>query len=257
MKDTKIQWCDHTFSPWIGCTKVSPGYNNCYAEAYGKRFHCREHCGKTNPRRRTSAANWKQPLVWDKAASRLFLPHDTPRVFCGSLCDWLDDEVPIAWLADLLALITETPNLDWLLLTKRPENFQSRLEHVYDGWIAGARHRSLLSRWLERREPPNNIWIGATVENQEQSDSRTTELLKIPSKVRFLSCEPLLEAVDLELELPDNGAPLGIDWVICGSESGAKRRRMKSEWAISLRAQCAAAGMVVDGKEHNEFPHAQ
>lgn len=151
--NSHIEWTDHTFNPWEGCTKWSPGCKNCYAETRNKRFAGGKNWGKGAPRRRTSAANWKQPLRWNRDAgtgrflecpkcglrgnpptvcptagcSTFASEMDTarPRVFCASLADWLDDEVPVEWLADLLSLIHATPNLDWLLLSKRPELAQS------------------------------------------------------------------------------------------------------------------------------------
>src|SRR5581483_2425062 len=135
---TKIEWCDHTFNPWIGCTKVDELCTNCYAETQDKfRAWTPKGWGKGKPRQRTSTANWRLPLRWNrdrgqtlealKGTSFKAELERRPRVFCASLADWLDDEVPIEWLADLLALIHATPNLDWLLLTKRPENWMSRL----------------------------------------------------------------------------------------------------------------------------------
>lgn len=273
MKNTKIEWCDHTFKPWIGCTKVSPGCANCYAEAHDHRWG-NDSWGHGKPRRRTSAANWKQPLRWDREAYNAaafhaseaplhdegdFAPYVRPRVFCASLADWLDDEVPIEWLANLLDLIRRTPNLDWLLLTKRPENWKERLDSVLDFEAIPADDdpRQVLSDWIldwYNGKPPANVWIGTTVEDQERADQRIPELLKIPAHVRFLSCEPLLGPVELD-DVPlddrcygpwegpkDNPVP-GIHWVICGGESGPKARPMLIEWADDLRRQCAAAGV--------------
>lgn len=122
MKDSKIEWCHHTFNPWIGCSKVSEGCAFCYAESRDKRHLIEDvdHWGKGAPRYRTKPANWKQPLAWAREAAGAAV---RPRVFCASQADWLDDEVPWQWRFDLLELIRETPELDWLLLTKRPENF--------------------------------------------------------------------------------------------------------------------------------------
>lgn len=293
---TKIQWCDATFNPWIGCAKVSPGCANCYAE---RDFDLRKHVAKWGagqPRHRTSAANWKQPLRWDQYARKnevLALvaqmepgatvasapPHVRPRVFCGSLCDWLDDEVPVEWMADLLDLIRRTPHLDWLLLTKRPENFWSRMANVTN---LGSSYQSGLDGfargWLNG-EPPANVWIGTTVEDQQRADERIPALLKIPARVRFLSCEPLLGPVDLGFGERGTGCVDGggmLDWVICGGESGPHARPMHPDWARSLRDQCAAAKVpflfkqwdgakggkrfvsrLLDGREHNEFPEVR
>lgn len=262
MKNSHIEWCDHTFNPWIGCTKVSPGCANCYAETLTKRFWSHTHWGKGEPRLRTSAGNWDEPLAWNRKAAepiainwnqtddlgtpaRAFL---RPRVFCASLADWLDDEVPIEWLADLLRLIHDTPNLDWLLLTKRPENFHARildaLAHVEGlseaeewpdedpktdvGWM--------LNEWENSTDAcPDNVWLGVSIEDRARMD-RIDQLRSIPAHARFLSVEPLLEqlgAVSLS----------GIHWVICGGESGPHARPMHPDWARSLRDQCQVAGI--------------
>jgi protein gp37 len=255
--NSKIEWTDHTFNPWIGCTKVSPGCAHCYAEGEDKRRGwTSEGWGKGKPRKRTSDSYWKQPLKWNREAScvapglqppRVTVQRTTvmhggtvsvhrPRVFCASLADWLDDEVPIEWLADLLALIHATPNLDWLLLTKRPENFEERI----------ARARPSISFW-RHGNPPENVWLGTSVEDQKRADERIPLLLSIPSKVRFLSCEPLLGPVEL---MP--GASR-MDWVIVGGESGHGARPMHPDWARSLRDQCLAAGVPFFFKQWGEF----
>ena len=158
--------------------------------------------------------------------------------------DWLDPKVPAKWLAEFLELIRTTPNLDWLLLTKRPELWEKRLRQVLDwGWdnhdVLNASH-DWVADWQARKISPGNVWIGTTVEDQERADERIPQLLKIPAKVRFLSCEPLLEHVQIEQYLVsdyDKAAmqdqlltPLEgfnyakVDWVIVGLESGPVRR---------------------------------
>ena len=293
MKNSAIEWTDHTFNAWIGCTKVSPGCANCYAESLDKRWG-HDSLGLGQPRRRTSEAYWRQPLAWNKAAEKdyLSLAHSTaagtpvpftrPRVFCASLADWLDAEVETVWTSDLIDLIRRTPYLDWQLLTKRPQNWRNTMVEIRDtergvvGQMAGW--------WLDGR-PPANVWIGTTVEDQARADERIPHLLRIPARVRFLSCEPLLGPVDLELittisrtyDTPEIKQER-IHWVICGGESGPKARPMHPAWARSLRDQCAAAGVpfffkqwgehnqdgnrvgkhaagsLIDGKEYKEFP---
>lgn len=241
--ETHIEWCDHTFNPWMGCTKVSAGCAHCYAETLMDARYGRVQWGKGNARSRTSEANWKLPLRWNAVAARL----PRPRVFCASLADWLDEAVPIAWLADLLKLIHDTPHLDWLLLTKRPEHWFERIEaagdHHFDygdrnvtGW---------LQDWRKHGIPPANIWFGTSVEDQENADQRIPELLRIPARVRFLSCEPLLGPIDLRR------APL--DWVIVGGESGPAARPMHVAWVRSLRYQCQAAGAAFFFKQWGEW----
>lgn len=244
-------------------------------ERFGKNFGIR---------RRTGEANWKKPLKWNKlelcpnghgpysvdaigACPECDSKLRRPRVFCASLADWLDDEVPIEWLADLLDLIRVTPNLDWLLLTKRPENFKRRLQAVVDmiprtGIDVGtamlrARVELMLRGWhdITYSAPEigiENYWIGTTVEDQQRADERIPYLLDIPAKVRFLSCEPLLGPVDFELTLDDQDIHPRhnpISWIIAGGESGPGFREFNPDWARSLRDQCAAAGVAFLAKQ--------
>jgi protein gp37 len=255
-ENSKIEWCDHTFNPWMGCTKVSPGCAHCYAEVStpvrARRGQGVELWGPGAKRQRTKT--WSEPVRWNREAKQFVKAvgeMGCPRVFCASLADWLDDEVPIEWLADLLKLIHETPNLDWLLLTKRPENWRMRM-FLANGHLAyggdlekfekcpGMQAAFMIADWLKGK-PPENVWLGTTVENQEMADQRIPELLKIPARVRFLSCEPLLGTVDLAIA-PHELSQL-LHWVICGGESGRKKRAMDLAWARSLRDQCAAAGV--------------
>lgn len=209
-ENTKIEWCDHTFNPWEGCTKVSPGCAHCYAENRNSRFGggTAPNWGKGAPRRRTSASNWAQPIKWNRDAIHAkaahwppSVPFERPRVFCASLADWLDDEVPIEWLADLLDLIRQTPHLDWLLLTKRPENWRHRICTAGDWMLLHGKvseYSSFVSPWLHVvPKPPANVWVGTSVEDQPRADSRIPALLRIPARVHFLSMEPLLGSVDL------------------------------------------------------------
>jgi protein gp37 len=282
MENSKIEWTDHTFNPWIGCTKIDEMCARCYAEVETfprvQRANGRELWGKGKPRHRTSPNTWKQPLRWNAeaallAAEELAKWYDgepakiiRPRVFCASMSDWLDDEVPIGWLADLLKLIHDTPNLDWLLLTKRPENFFTRLMEAMRYLVESASSPpesftwemcEWLQRWHSYNQPPTNVWIGTSVGTQKSANTRIPELLKIPARVRFLSCEPLLEGVDLRLKR--NGHSLhrtigeDIHWVICGGESGSDARAMHPDWARSLRDQCQAAGVPFFFKQWGEW----
>jgi protein gp37 len=299
MQNSKIEWCDHTFNPWEGCTKVSPGCLNCYAESRNSRWNggTAPNWGKGAPRRRTSEALWKQPLKWNAAVKDKWEEHGCskpgcgypdgkpctgcglvvtrPRVFCASLADWLDDEVPIEWLADLLNLIRLTPNLDWLLLTKRPENWRVRIRGVIDHAAASRiseEEKHFILSWGEFDRPPANVWIGTSVEDQTRADERIPKLLQIPAKVRFLSCEPLLGPVDITTPLLKHkfawceGVGLSqsamasridampwINWVIAGGESGHGARPMHPDWARSLRDQCQAAGVPFLFKQWGEW----
>ena len=144
---TRIEWADSTFNPWIGCTKISPGCDHCYAERQMDQRLGRVRWGAGQPRQRTSAAYWRQPELWNAEADRFRecgacgwrgqieigaspVPFARRRVFCASLADVFDNEVPLKWLMDLLDLIRRTPNLDWLLLTKRIGNVTTRLGAV-------------------------------------------------------------------------------------------------------------------------------
>jgi len=242
---TEIAWCDSTFNPWIGCTKVGPGCDNCYAKAdFDDRRH-RVVWGAGNPRSRTKT--WNDPVRWNAQHATFFAEHGRKRrVFCASLADVFDNEVDPSWRMDLFELIAKTPNLDWLILTKRIGNVMPMCSGD-----------ALMFDQLA------NIWLGATVVNQEEADRDIPKLLQIPAKVRFLSLEPLLELVDLEfneisiaLEPDGHGNTAivgGIDWLIVGGESGTKARPMNPAWARSLRDQCAAADVPFFFKQWGEF----
>lgn len=287
MKNSHIQWTDHTFNPWEGCTKVSPGCAHCYAEARNKRFGG-DNWGKGKPRRRTSAGNWQQPLKWNRDAGTEAhsyhhnpqqarfngeAPH-RPRVFCASLADWLDEEVPIEWLADFLKLIRDTPNLDWLALSKRPENFECRTLEAIGYDLRTERHGYAFNKWLSLWSGgtviPSNVWIGTSIEDQKRADERIPELLKIPAKVRFLSCEPLLGPIYFPHAAPcgyycdhdEHGGGhrpghglIGIHWVIFGGESGAKARPCDVGWIRDGVQQCRAAGVSPFVKQLGTRPY--
>lgn len=207
-----IAWTDSTFNPWLGCTKVGPGCDHCYAEALDKRHRWKgvTHWGPGVERMRTAPSNWAKPLAWNKKAAASGKPW---RVFCASLADVFDNEVPHAWLLDLSSLIAATPSLTWLLLTKRI------------GLAIG-------KEWLTDR---SNVWIGATIVNQEEADRDVPKLLRVPAAKRFVSYEPALGPVDWTKFL-------GIDWIIVGGESGPKARPFKWDWARSTIAQCRQMG---------------
>lgn len=290
-ENSKIEWTDHTFNPWRGCTKVSPGCLNCYAETLSKRNPAvLGQWGSGKPRVLASDSMWSQPLKWNREAAAK--RHETewssddnprglrpPRVFCASLADWLDDEVPLEWLERLIEIIMRTPHLDWLLLTKRPQNFTRRLKALIrryslvnltkDEALLRLRIEVMLEGWnkLSYASPDlgrENYWIGTTVEDQQRANERIPLLLSIPAKVRFLSCEPLLGPVniteirDIEgycytpLVGPESGEPK-IHWVICGGESGPSARPMNPDWARSLRDQCQAAEVPFFFKQWGEF----
>lgn len=263
-ENTKIEWCDHTFNPWEGCQKVGPGCDNCYAEARNARFAggTATNWGPGAPRRMTSGGNWNKPLTWNKNADAFMAQHGRrQRVFCASLADVFDNAVDPQWRTDLFRLIESTPNLDWLLLTKRIGNVRS-LSQAAMGMI-GIIHKPL----------PQNAWIGATIVNKAEAERDIPKLLAVPARVRFLSMEPLLGPVDLT-HIPVSGAghhefdPITtanvlkraeaypqlpkVDWVIVGGESGPGARPMHPDWARSLRDQCEAAGVPFLFKQWGE-----
>lgn len=253
-ENSNIEWTTHTFNPWIGCTKVSDGCKFCYAEQMMDKRYGTVNWGRGNPRKRTSAANWKLPLRWNRQASGAT---ERPRVFCASLADVFDSEVPTEWRDDLWDLIAQTPNLDWLLLTKRPENIGNMIP-----WADGQMHNS----WKAHVSMWPNVWLGTSVENQKAADERIPHLLKVPAKVRFLSCEPLLGPVDLSYyfpktpkrecppeQLPYYFAHARIHWVIAGGESGPNARPMHPDYARLLRDQCVAAGVNFHFKQWGEW----
>lgn len=266
---TKIEWASASWSPWEGCTKVSPGCAHCYAEALNHRFG-KDNWGPGKSRRRMSADYWKQPVKWNRDEDHRPQTADhRPRIF-PSLCDWLDEEVPVAVLADFLKLIHDTPNLDWLLLTKRPENWRDRLLAARNYGLQKQGELSVngvgggLAAWWEQGNALANVRLGVSVENQRCADERIPELLKIPAGVRFLSVEPLLEAVDLpaafrhasgECQVSDFACRMqqshewerehgrGGWWVIVGGESGPGARPCNVEWIRGVVSQCRAAGV--------------
>lgn len=268
-ENSKIEWTDHTFNPWEGCQKVGPGCDNCYAEARNLRFNKGQaiNWGPGAPRRRTSEANWKLPGKWNAQAER---EGRRFRVFCSSLADVFDNAVPAEWRAHLFCLIAATPNLDWLLLTKRIGNARAMIAEA----TATVEHYNPGIKPWTSAEPWPNVWIGATVVNQEEADRDIPKLLALPARVRFLSIEPMLGPIDLRrIDIngsseiypltgttgceDDDGEPApdipALDWVICGGESGPKARPMHPDWARSLRDQCAAAGVPFLFKQWGEW----
>ena len=228
-KDSKILWTNHTFNPWIGCTKVSPGCDHCYAERFADTRMGKVVWGPGNRRIRTAKSTWQQPLAWDRAAAKT---GDRTLVFCASLADVFDPEVPTKWRDELYHLIAITKNLTWLLLTKRPENMTTMLPA---SWGDG-------TGW--------NVWLGVTAEEQRCADYRIPILLSVPAKLRFVSCEPLLGPVHLESWLGEKQ----VAWVIAGGESGPQARRMRSEWVRSLRDQAEVAKVPFLFKQWSDDP---
>lgn len=277
-ENSKISWTEHTFNPWVGCTKVSPGCAHCYAETLMDHRYGKVKWGPQGVRIRTSAALWKKPLQWNKAQWQECIDcgwrgpvsetHvDCPvcdseelkparqRAFSASLADIFElkedqKEDMDRWRADLFKMIEDTPNLDWLLLTKRIENVGVMMP---DAWLSGF---------------PKNVWLGTSVENQKEADERLPILEHLGRSFRpsviFVSAEPLLSAIDMDgfLEEEDFGDDEGqlwsrpIDWVIAGGESGPKARAMHPDWVRSLRDQCQQSGVAFHFKQWGEWKSA-
>ena len=243
-EETGIEWCDSTFNPWIGCTKISPACDNCYAERSTPARTLGVAWGSGEPRRRTSAANWELPGRWQRQAAEFKAQHGRRRrVFCASLADVFDNEVDSAWRDELMGLIVDTPDLDWLLLTKRIGNVATMIKA--DAW----RHLG-------------NVWLGITVVNQSEVDRDVPKLLRVPAARRFLSVEPMLGPINLGFEGPcdharrscdDVGCWRALSWVICGGESGQQARPIHPDWARSLRNQCAEADVPFFFKQWGEW----
>ena len=209
-RDSKIEWTHHTFNPWWGCVKVSEACKHCYAEAWAKRVG-QKVWGPKSARRFFSDAHWRSPLKWNREAAERGVRE---RVFCASMADVFEDRDELRpWRDRLGELIEATPQLDWLLLTKRPEN-ALRLAPWPGPW-------------------PANVWAGTTVELQSRADELIPLLALIPAKIRFLSAEPLLGPLDIKSWLRDD-----IHWVITGGESGPKARPASPSWFTSLHLQC-------------------
>jgi protein gp37 len=225
-KNSSIEWCDHTWSPWVGCQKLSPACDNCYAEAINRRFNHGENWGPHAPRRLT--ADWELPERWNAQAERAGV---APKVF-PSMCDPFDNAVSREWFERFFELIRRTPHLTWLLLTKRPQNIIRMVRR--HGAIAGNGTRYL----------PDNAWLGATCEDQKRVDQNLPALHEtreqLGARTLFASFEPLLEAVDLQ---PHLARGLRLDWALCGGESGHRARPMHPAWARGLRDQCHAGGI--------------
>lgn len=252
MKNSAIQWTDHTFNPWEGCTKVAPECKNCYGEVLVDKRFGRAKWGRGQPRRRTSKSTWKQPLRWNGSlicsecgqpgTRGIFIEGDNcpvcglgsvmrrPRVFCLSLGDWLDEEVLIAWLADLLDVVYTTWCLDWLLLTKRPQNFRDRVAQCINS--TPYLKRVWIEKWLEG-EPPPNVWIGVSAGADQGA------ALDIPARVHFLSYEPMLHGLDVNYPEPFKTVQR-FDWIIFGGESGKNARPLDVDWIRQGLAFCRA-----------------
>lgn len=220
-ENSKIEWCHHTMNFWLGCTALSPACEHCYAEAWSKR------AGKPELwqgfRQRTSEDLWKKPAKWDARCAAAGIRE---RVFTNSLADFFDNQAQAEWRHDAWQVIAGTPNLDWMPLTKRPQNIPKMLPPDWgEGW--------------------HNVWLGTTIEDRERLKN-LDYLRAVPARIRFLSIEPLLEDLG-EIDLT------GIHLVIVGGESGPGARLLNPDWVRSLRDHCAAQGVAFFFKQWGEW----
>ena len=239
--NTGISWADHTFNPWLGCQRVSAACGNCYAAAWADRFFPDRQLGEPgSERQRTAPSTWSEPRAWNRKAPGT--------VFCASLADVFDNKAPDGWRQELWALVRSTPNLLWLLLSKRPQNMKKMLP---PDW------------------PLPNAWLGVTAEDRTEARRRVPILAALPAAGRFVPVEPMLPPVDL------SGWLGRLDFVIAGCESDGTRpgaRETRLEWVRDLRDQCAEFGAMfhlkqlavggrlvhlpeLDGRCHPERPH--
>jgi len=224
---TGIEWCEETWNPVTGCSKVSEGCRGCYAERMARRL-----AGRYGyPREEPFAVTWHPDRLGDPARWK------KPRmVFVCSMGDFHHKDVREEWQDAVLGVMADCPQHTFLVLTKRPEN---------------------MLRYFGKWWPLPNVWLGVTAENQMRADERIPALLRIPAARHFVSCEPMLGPVNLRQLAPltvagvlwcqdglvNQGSAALLDWVICGGESGPGARPMQAEWARGLRDQCVSAGV--------------
>ena len=220
-ENSKIQWTDHTFNPWWGCTKVSPGCTHCYAETFSKRTG-HSVWGVNAERRTFGDKHWNEPRKWNDAEMRDGVRR---RVFCASMADVFEDREDLDGERErLFALIEQTPNLNWLLLTKRPDRIGAIMARA--------------GRGCNFADTMPNVWLGTTTETQGYAEDRIGHLVKYSATVHFLSVEPQLGVVTPSLV---SGAS-HIEWIICGGESGAGARPFHEDWARVLRDDAREIG---------------
>jgi len=229
-KNSKIEWTHHTFNPWWGCVKLSPACKNCYAETWARRVGAPV-WGARAPRRFFTDNHWCAPLKWNREAEQDGVRR---RVFCASMADVFEDRRDLdEWRNRLWRLIEATPQLDWLLLTKRPERVAA------------------LANWRDGLWP-GHVWLGTTVETQIWAGKRLPALAAVPAAVRFVSCEPLLGPLNLTPWLGTD-----VQWVIAGGESGPHSRPSNPAWFRSLRDQCLDAQTAFHFKQWGNWSPAE
>jgi protein gp37 len=223
---SKIEWTDATFNPWLGCTKVRRRWGApsacdfCYAEKWAKRSGQVQ--WGNHPRRRTTQAYWRSPITWNDQSRSFQAEHGRrQRVFCASLADVFDNQIDPQWRADLFNIIRACDQLDWQLLTKRPQNIRKMLPSDWDDGYP-------------------NVWLGTTAEDADAYQQRVPHLLRVPAAIHFVSYEPAIGPLG-QLDI-DGRSP---DWVIIGGESGVRSdliRLTDPKWARDAIAECRRVG---------------
>lgn len=225
---SKIEWTDSTFNPWVGCTKIKRQGNKpsacdfCYAEKWAKRSGQVQ--WGNHARRRTTESYWRAPLNWNTQAKDFQRQFGRRRrVFCASLADVFDNQANVEWRVDLFQLIRDCDQIDWQLLTKRPQNIRKMLPRDWgDGYP--------------------NVWLGTTAEDAQSYRQRVGHLLALPAVVRFVSYEPAigpLGRIDIDGQTPD--------WLIIGGESGVRAdlvRPTRPQWARDAISDCRRHGVA-------------
>lgn len=288
MANTKIEWAEKVWNPVVGCTKISPGCQNCYAERMAARleniayktgnqklhdkYYPTINCNGTWTGKVSLCPDaLDEPLRWKKPS----------RIFVCSMGDLFHEDVPYEFIYDIWDVMVKNRQHTFLILSKRPDRMKSFIERVmanrmdYAYMLGNTPEGKEARKWAQR--PIQNIWLGVTAENQEQADKRITILLQIPAAVRFVSVEPMLGPVHLNQIntdskaitlnaltgtpydwdygewMPEDNIGAKIDWVICGGETGPGARPMHRDWARELRDQCKAAGVPFLFKQWGEW----
>lgn len=249
-ENSKIEWTDHTFNPWVGCSKVHEGCQFCYAEINQFVRFKNIKWGDQGKRVITSDANWRKPIQWNAEAVKA---RRRARVFCASLADVFEDRPELVEpRRKLFALIDATPNLDWLLLTKRPEHILAKWPCSLDRGD-GTKHLCARTDW-HCRQRRANVWLGTSISLQEHADRQVPLLLDSHRLAAglFLSIEPMLGPITLYPSDLDRG----IGWVIVGGESGPKARPCHPEWVRFVKHICSAVGTPFFFKQWGEWAPA-
>ncbi len=231
-ENTSIEWTDTTWNPTTGCTKVTPGCDNCYAEKIVERFQGK---GAFATVTRSEPKLWA-PFKWRKPR----------KVFVNSMSDLFHDQVPDSFIVQVFSVMARTPQHTYQLLTKRHGRMRSLLNQPE--FRTAVQSLSPDAGW-----PLKNLWLGVSVEDQKRAALRIPALIDTPAWIRWLSCEPLLGPIDLSATDQDTLVDGGIDWVVVGGESGHGARPMHPDWARGLRDQCVDVGIPFFFKQWGEF----